>query len=119
MNFKSLISLFHRHVHNKLCQVMLLGTYLHGMGLEDLEGCECLFAKLNALAAWLQYASIFHQRQAIACYFNHLNSYETFESLSEWSLFSIVCFERFTHRHILEQQLQAGCGDPSRCFQPS
>ena len=43
--FVSLVNLFHSHGHNRKCQVKRLPTYVDGMGLEDLEGCERLFAK--------------------------------------------------------------------------
>ena len=36
----SLIGLFHGHVHNRLCQLDSLGTYVKHLGLEDLETCK-------------------------------------------------------------------------------
>ena len=49
-NYQALVSSFHGHVHNQLCQLSFLTTYVKGMGLEDLEGCEHFFSKSNALA---------------------------------------------------------------------
>ncbi len=49
--FRSLVGIFHRHVHNQLCQLSELGCYMEGLGLEDLEGCERFFSGSNHLAA--------------------------------------------------------------------
>ena len=46
-----LIGAFHGHAHNRLCQLNFLTTYVEGLGLEDLEGCERFFSKSNALAS--------------------------------------------------------------------
>ena len=48
-----LVGAFHGHAHNCLCQLSLLATYVKGLGLEDLEGCERAFLMSNALAASL------------------------------------------------------------------
>ncbi|KAJ7718379.1 hypothetical protein B0H14DRAFT_2643352 [Mycena olivaceomarginata] len=45
-----LVGAFHGHGHNRLCQLKYLATYVKGLGLEDLEGCERYFSKSNALA---------------------------------------------------------------------
>ncbi|KAJ7309178.1 hypothetical protein DFH08DRAFT_823603 [Mycena albidolilacea] len=47
---KCLVGSFHNHTHNRLCQLRFLATYVEGMGLEDLEGCERLFSHSNGLA---------------------------------------------------------------------
>ncbi|KAK0479370.1 hypothetical protein EDD18DRAFT_1312467 [Armillaria luteobubalina] len=63
-----LVGLFHGHAHNHLCQLRNLGTYLKGLGLEDLETLECFFSKSNALARGIHYASSFlcnNYRQAL------------------------------------------------------
>ena len=60
LNYRALVGSFHGHVHNHLCQLSFLTTYVKGMGLEDLEGCEHFFSKSNVLASSLCYASIFH-----------------------------------------------------------
>jgi len=70
LNYKTLVSSFHGHAHNRLCQTNFLATYVKEMGLEDLESCECFFSKSNALASSIGYASIFHQKQKIAEYLN-------------------------------------------------
>ena len=82
-NHKCLVGAFHGHAHNRLCQSQFLATYVLGLGLEDLEGCERFFSKSNALASSTQYASGFHRRQSIAEYSRYMNKYETFQNLSE------------------------------------
>jgi Kyakuja-Dileera-Zisupton transposase len=69
--------------HNRLCQLWHLATYVKGLGLEDLEGCERAFSKSNALAASLRYASIFHRKQAISTYFEHNDTFEVYQNLSK------------------------------------
>ncbi|KIK13838.1 hypothetical protein PISMIDRAFT_17711 [Pisolithus microcarpus 441] len=86
LNYTSLINAFHGHAHNRLCQLDNLTTYVEGLGLEDLEGCECAFLKSNALALSTRYASIFHRRQAIVCYFEHNDEMEVYANLTKFLL---------------------------------
>ncbi|KAJ3507908.1 hypothetical protein NMY22_g16786 [Coprinellus aureogranulatus] len=86
-NFTSLVGSFHGHAHNRLCQLSHLATYVPGIGLEDLEGCERLFSKSNALANATRYASPFHRRQAIGQYLKHLDLTDNAQNLST-ALFS-------------------------------
>jgi hypothetical protein len=83
LNYKSLVGSFHGHAHRRLCQLVHLATYMEGLGLEDLEGCERAFSKSNELAASICYASIFHRKQAIATYFKHNDDMEVYLNLSE------------------------------------
>ena len=82
-NHRCLVGAFHGHAHNRLCQSRFLATYVLGLGLEDLEGCERFFSKSNALTSSMQYASPFHRRQSIAEYAQYMNKYETYQNLSE------------------------------------
>ncbi|KAJ6550300.1 hypothetical protein B0H19DRAFT_1211499 [Mycena capillaripes] len=82
-NFKTLVGVFHGLAHHRLCQLKYLATYVPGLGLEDLEGCEHFFSKLNALSHSVRYASIFHRRQFIATYLAHTDTFETYASLSK------------------------------------
>ncbi|KAG1905546.1 uncharacterized protein F5891DRAFT_976459 [Suillus fuscotomentosus] len=82
LNHTSLVGAFHGHAHRRLCQLNHLTTYIDGLGLEDLEGCERIFSKSNALAASVRYASIFHRRQAIANYFQHNDDFEVYVNLT-------------------------------------
>ncbi|KIL56327.1 hypothetical protein M378DRAFT_188578 [Amanita muscaria Koide BX008] len=76
-----LVGSFHGHAHNRLCQLSHLSTYVKGVGLEDLEGCEQFFSKSNALANCTRYASTFHRQQEITLFFNHVDNYDTYPNL--------------------------------------
>ncbi|KAJ7703823.1 hypothetical protein B0H16DRAFT_1668373 [Mycena metata] len=82
--FMFLVGAFHSHAHNRLCQLLYLATYVSGLGLEDLEGCERFFSKSNLMAASVRYASVFHRRQILANYFKHFNTNETYANLSKF-----------------------------------
>ncbi|KAI5996959.1 hypothetical protein EDD15DRAFT_2163188 [Pisolithus albus] len=86
LNYTSLVNAFHGHAHNRLCQLDNLTTYVEGLGLEDLEGCERAFSKSNTLASSTRYASIFHRRQAIASYFEHNDELEVYANLTKFLL---------------------------------
>jgi len=90
--YKSLIGSFHGHAHNHLCQLKFLATYVKGLGLEDLEGCERMFSKSNSLAASVRHASVFHQRQKIAGFMKHTDENETYQNLSTFLLLPFWCF---------------------------
>ncbi|KAJ7745015.1 hypothetical protein DFH07DRAFT_776919 [Mycena maculata] len=81
-NFKSLVGSFHGHGHNRRCQMRNLTTYVKGVGLESLEGCEAYFSKSNALAATTRHASRFHRQQAIVNYMKHTDKFDTYQGLS-------------------------------------
>ncbi|KAI5994770.1 hypothetical protein EDD15DRAFT_2195902 [Pisolithus albus] len=84
LNYTSLVNAFHGHAHNRLCQLDNLTTYVEGLGLEDLEGCERTFSKSNALAPSTRYASAFHRRQAITGYFEHNDEMEVYANLTKF-----------------------------------
>ncbi len=86
LRYKALVGSFHGHVHNCLCQLSYLATYVKGMGLEDLEGCERFFSKSNALASSLCYASVFHRQQNIVKFMQHMDTFETYQNLSRFPL---------------------------------
>ncbi|KAJ7455142.1 hypothetical protein FB451DRAFT_1184469 [Mycena latifolia] len=81
---KCLVGSFHGHAHNRLCQLHFLATYVEGMGLEDLEGCERYFSWSNGLAKSCRYASRFHRQQEITTYAKHVDSFETYANLSKF-----------------------------------
>ncbi|KAJ7781733.1 hypothetical protein DFH07DRAFT_728833 [Mycena maculata] len=81
-NFKSLVGAFHGHGHGRRCQLKNLTTYVKGVGLESLEGCEAYFSKSNGLAANTRHASRFHRQQAITAYMKHTDAFDTYQSLS-------------------------------------
>ncbi|KAJ7812493.1 hypothetical protein B0H14DRAFT_3090485 [Mycena olivaceomarginata] len=80
--FKSLVGSFHGHAHNRLCQLSFLATYVEGLGLEDLEGCERYFSRSNALAKSVRYASKFHRRQEITTFMKQIDDLEVYANLS-------------------------------------
>ncbi|KAF7353148.1 hypothetical protein MSAN_01502300 [Mycena sanguinolenta] len=81
---RCLVGSFHGHAHNRLCQLRFLATYVEGMGLEDLEGCERFFSRSNGLAKSCRYASRFHRQQEIATYVKHFDTFETYANLSKF-----------------------------------
>ena len=81
LNHHCLVGAFHGHAHNRLCQTRYLATYVKGLGLEDLEGCERFFSKSNALASSTRYASVFHRRQAISEYAMYMDKFDTYQNL--------------------------------------
>lgn len=83
LNLRALVGAFHGHAHNRMCQLRFLTTYVRGLGLEDLEGCERFFSKSNALSRSTRYASVFHRRQSIATYLAHVDNFETYANLSK------------------------------------
>ncbi|KAJ7323994.1 hypothetical protein DFH08DRAFT_711539 [Mycena albidolilacea] len=82
--FRSLLGSFHGHAHNRLCQLSFLATYVEGMGLEDLEGCERYFSRSNGLAKSVRYASKFHHRQEITTFMKQIDDLETYANLSKF-----------------------------------
>ncbi len=88
--FCALVGLFHGHAHQHRCQLQHLRTYVLGLGLEDLEGCECYFAGSNALALGVRHASRYHRHQVITNYMRCKDQFDTFQNLSE----SLLHFDR-------------------------
>ncbi|KAJ7062969.1 hypothetical protein B0H15DRAFT_794779 [Mycena belliarum] len=84
MNLKCLVGAFHGHAHNRLCQLEFLATYVEGLGLEDLEGCERFFSRSNGLAKLCRYASRFHRQQEISTYAKHFDAFETYANLGKF-----------------------------------
>ncbi|KAI0038235.1 hypothetical protein FA95DRAFT_1567860 [Auriscalpium vulgare] len=60
------VNSFHGYAHRRLCQLLFHPLFSGGgLGLEDAETCERIFAAFNALAIITRYASPFHRHQAI------------------------------------------------------
>ncbi|KAI6100666.1 hypothetical protein EV401DRAFT_2080921 [Pisolithus croceorrhizus] len=112
----SLVNTFHGHAHNRLCQLDNLTTYVKGLGLKDLEGCEQAFSKSNALASSTRYASIFHRRQAIASYFEHSDEMEVYANLMKFLLNNYKqALDILSNGHTTLDQLmcELGVSDPA------
>ncbi len=91
--YTPLMGSFHGHAHNRLCQLSYLATYVKGMGLEELEGCERFFSKSNALASSVRYASVFHRRQKVTEFVKHMDAAETSQNLSGSNEFYFMCYD--------------------------
>ncbi|KAI5981599.1 hypothetical protein EDD15DRAFT_2391694 [Pisolithus albus] len=116
LNYTSLINAFHGHTHNRLCQLDNLMTYVESLRLEDLEGCECAFLKSNALALSTCYASTFHRRQAIACYFEHNDEMEVYANIMKFLLNNYKqALDLLSNGHATLEQLmcELGVSDPA------
>ncbi|KAG1770797.1 hypothetical protein EV702DRAFT_1202270 [Suillus placidus] len=94
-----------------------LAMYVPGLGLKDLETCECTFSKSNALASTMCYASIFHHQQGITCYFEHNDDYEVYANLSDFlyhnykQALDIICDSRITLPKLM-QDINGLCTEP-------
>ena len=88
MHHSCLVGAFHGHAHSRICQLSHLTTYVQGLGIEDLETCECIFLKSNALTLATRYANAFHRQQAITTYFQHNDDFEVCTNLSKYNLMS-------------------------------
>ncbi|KAI6022186.1 hypothetical protein BKA83DRAFT_4463979 [Pisolithus microcarpus] len=116
LNYTSLINAFHGHAHNRLCQLDNLTTYVEGLGLKDLEGCEHAFSKSNALAPSTHYVSTFHRRQAIVCYFEHNDEMEVYANLTKFLLNNYKqALDLLSNGHVTLEQLicELGVSDPT------
>ncbi|KAF9001333.1 hypothetical protein BDQ17DRAFT_1391088 [Cyathus striatus] len=82
LNYRSLVGSFHGHTHNHRCQLSNLATYVRGLGLEDLEGCEHFFSRSNALASQIHHSSVFHRQQSLVEFMKHMDAFETSQNLS-------------------------------------
>ena len=60
-----MVGTFHRHAHNRMCQLDWHLQYIQGTGHTEGEGCEHVFAASNELARSTQHATSFHCHQAI------------------------------------------------------
>ncbi|KAJ6548156.1 hypothetical protein DFH09DRAFT_1281614 [Mycena vulgaris] len=65
MRLQGVIPAFHRHAHNRACQIGWHPLYVEGVGLEDFEECEHTFSLSNHLASSTRLAAAFHRQQKI------------------------------------------------------
>jgi hypothetical protein len=71
--FKFIVNAFHGHAHNRRCQLCNHPLYQKGIGLEDLETCERVFAASNIATRLLRHASHFHWLQFLELHFELWN----------------------------------------------
>ena len=67
------VNAFHGFSHNRRCQLQNHPLYLDGIGIEDLETCERIFASSNSAAALIRHASHFHWVQFLDLHFDNWN----------------------------------------------
>jgi hypothetical protein len=69
LGFAFVVNAFHGHAHNHLCQLCHHLLYQLGIGLEDLETCECIFTGSNSVTHLIHHASYFHWLQFLELHF--------------------------------------------------
>jgi hypothetical protein len=110
--FLALVGAFHGHGHARIFALYNLMTYVKGVGLEALEGCESFFSKSNALASTTRYASRFHRQQSITTYLKHADAFDAYHGLCEYVL--MIHFNDLTQCSFLAlQQVPACAGNQS------
>jgi hypothetical protein len=70
LRLRMAVNAFHRHTHNRACQLRFHPLYLDGLGLEDLETCERIFSASNSVARLIRHASYFHWSQFLNLHFD-------------------------------------------------
>jgi hypothetical protein len=88
-NLCLVVNAFHGHAHNRLCQLKNHLIYSTGVGLEDLETCERVFASSNAAARLVWHASYFHWLQFIDLHYDQWDQ----DKYLELSMF-ILCISK-------------------------
>ncbi|KAG1884097.1 hypothetical protein F4604DRAFT_1919926 [Suillus subluteus] len=70
LNLQVVVNAFHGFSHDRRCQLQNHPLYLNGLGLEDLETCERIFASSNSAAVLIRHASYFHWMQFLDLHFD-------------------------------------------------
>ncbi|KAG1845645.1 hypothetical protein F4604DRAFT_1936793 [Suillus subluteus] len=70
LNLQVVVNAFHSFSHDRRCQLRNHPLYLSGLGLEDLETCERIFASSNSTAVLIRHASYFHWMQFLDLHFD-------------------------------------------------
>ena len=83
LRLRFMVGAFHRHAHNRLCQLDWHPTYIEGAGNTEGEGCEHVFSVSNELAQSMWHATWFHHHQAIEEHFAFWNE-DKYEALSTY-----------------------------------
>ncbi|KIK11520.1 hypothetical protein PISMIDRAFT_37175, partial [Pisolithus microcarpus 441] len=74
LNLQVVVNAFHGFAHNRICQLQNHPLYLVGLGIEDLETCEWIFANSNSTVALIRHASSFHWMQFLDLHFDQWDS---------------------------------------------
>jgi hypothetical protein len=88
--FCLMVGAFHRHAHNRLCQLRWHPLYIKGTSHMEGEGCEHIFSSSNDLAWSTRHVSRFHHHQSINEHFNFWDQ-DKYANLSMWC--SYVAFQ--------------------------
>jgi hypothetical protein len=64
-----IVPAFHRHAHNRKCQLRWHPMYMEGVGTEDFKECEQIFCGSNNLTNVTRLSTPFHRHQEIQEYF--------------------------------------------------
>ncbi|KAG0692671.1 hypothetical protein DFH29DRAFT_882163 [Suillus ampliporus] len=83
LNHRFVVNSFHRHAHNRRCQLQYHTLYQEGLGIEDLETCERVFSGSNAVAPLICHASYFHWLQFIDLQFDQWDQ-DRYQELSQF-----------------------------------
>ncbi|KAG2125460.1 hypothetical protein DEU56DRAFT_873092 [Suillus clintonianus] len=83
VNHRFVVNAFHGHAHNRRCQLQYHTLYQKGLGIEDLETCERVFAGSNAVAPLIRHASYFHWLQFIDLQFDQWDL-DRYQELSQF-----------------------------------
>ncbi|KAG2364867.1 hypothetical protein BDR07DRAFT_1278678, partial [Suillus spraguei] len=70
LNLQVVVNAFHGFSHDCQCQLCNHPLYLSGLGLEDLETCEHVFASSNSTAFLIRHVSYFHWMQFLDLHFD-------------------------------------------------
>ncbi|KAG1800058.1 hypothetical protein EV424DRAFT_1587758, partial [Suillus variegatus] len=82
-NHRFVVNAFHGHAHNCRCQLQYHTLYQKGLGIEDLETCERVFAGSNTVAPLIRHASYFHWLQFIDLQFDQWDQ-DRYQELSQF-----------------------------------
>lgn len=82
LDFRLMVGAFHRHAHNRKCQLDWHPMYIPDTGHTEGEGCEHIFSSSNELACSTRHASPFHWHQTIEEHFSFWDT-DKYATLSE------------------------------------
>ncbi|KAF9058384.1 hypothetical protein BDP27DRAFT_1241338, partial [Rhodocollybia butyracea] len=122
------VNAFHGYSHNAFCQQFFHPTHIKGMGLEDLETLERIFALSNQLASVTRYMSPYRRRVFIDLYFQQwdrdkyanvatmlYNNYR--QALTVLEKDAVELAHDLSQLNLTEDELEDLWGEQRRCFE--
>ncbi|KAG2100652.1 uncharacterized protein F5147DRAFT_776860 [Suillus discolor] len=85
LNLQGIVPAFHRHAHNRLCQLKHHSKHKVSAGKEDFETCKRVFSESNALACEIQNTTNFRRHQALDEHFSFTDM-DRYAALSDVAL---------------------------------